>query len=125
GSEQRGGRRKLLTPKTALVEALCLHRLSKRFGRLNNHEDAMPEETHEVEAISGAFMCIRKNDYQKLGGLDEGYFLHVEDLDMCMRVRKAGGRIICVPKVQVTHMLSTSGEATSQRIEWYKTKGFI
>ena len=125
GSEQRGGRRQLLTPQTALVEALRLHRVFKKYKRLNNHETEMPRETHEVDAISGAFMCMRAADYRNFGGLDEGFFLHVEDLDFCMRVKRNGGKIICVPGVQVTHMLSTSGETTSRFIEWHKAKGFI
>lgn len=125
GSEQRGGRRQLLTPQTALAEALSLHLFSGKPKRLNNHRTPMPEETHEVEAISGAFMCMRLAHYRKLGGLDEGFFLHVEDLDFCMRVHRAGGKIICVPRVRVTHMLSTSGETPSRFIEWHKAKGFI
>ena len=64
-------------------------------------------------------------DFQRLCGMDEGFFLHVEDLDLCMRVRNAGGEIICVPRVKVTHILSTSGETSSNFIEWQKTKGFV
>jgi N-acetylglucosaminyl-diphospho-decaprenol L-rhamnosyltransferase len=124
GSEQRGGRRQLLTPLTALAEALALHRFF-RVKRLNDHQTPMPTVTHEVPAISGAFMCMRVLDFQRMYGMDEGYFLHVEDLDLCMRVRSAGGKIICVPRVQVTHMLSTSGEASSHFIEWQKTRGFV
>jgi N-acetylglucosaminyl-diphospho-decaprenol L-rhamnosyltransferase len=124
GTEQRGGRRQLLTPGTALSEAIGLHRFFK-VKRLNQNHTAMPEQTHEVPAISGAFMCIRRNDYIRLFGLDEGYFLHVEDLDICMRVHRAGGKIICVPRVRVTHMLSTSGEVSSNFIEWQKARGFI
>lgn len=124
GSEQRGGRRQLLTPKTALSEALGLHKFTK-MKRLNENETAMPLKTHEVPAISGAFMCMKYADYQRLGGLDEKFFLHVEDLDLCMRVHKARGKVVCVPYVKVTHMLSTSGEVTSRFIEWHKTKGFM
>lgn len=122
GSEQRGGRRQLLTPKVALVEALGLHRLG--FRRLNDHHTAMPESTHDVPAISGACMCIRKVDFDAMSGLDESYFLHVEDLDLCMRVARAGKRIVCVPQVRVAHLLSTS-EATSEFIEGHKARGFI
>jgi GT2 family glycosyltransferase/nucleoside-diphosphate-sugar epimerase len=125
GSEQRGGRRHLLTPKTALAEALQLHRLSKKYERLNIHRTLMPRETHQVEAISGAFMFMRTKDFRDIGGLDEGYFLHVEDLDLCMRIHKAGGKILCVPSVQVTHVLSTSMQISSRFIEWHKTKGFL
>jgi GT2 family glycosyltransferase len=124
GSEQRGGRRQLLTPMTALAEALALHRFLK-VKRLNEYQTPMPTVTHEVPAISGAFMCIRLLDFQRMHGMDEGFFLHVEDLDLCMRVRNAGGKIVCVPRVQVTHMLSTSGEVSSNFIEWQKTKGFV
>jgi len=115
GSEEPACRRPLLTPKTGFLQI---------FGAPADPRP-MPSETHEVPAISGAFMCIRKADYQKLFGLDEGYFLHVEDLDLCIRVHKFGGKILCVPSVQVTHMRSTSGETTSSVIEWHKARGFM
>lgn len=124
GTEQRGGRRQLLTPATAVSEALMLHRISKKFTRVNSRPK-MPSHTHEVEAISGACMMLRRADYEKLGGFDPKFFLHVEDMDLCMRVHKAGGKVICVPRVKVTHMLSTSGEVSSRFIEWQKTKGFV
>lgn len=118
GTEQRGGRRNLLTPMTAFGEMLG-------FGKFNRHRTHMPNETHDVPAISGACMFIRKLDYQALGGMDERFFLHVEDLDFCMRVAKAGKRIVCVPKVKIAHLLSTSGQVSSTRIEYLKAKGFI
>ncbi len=124
GSEQRGGRRQLLTPGTALSEALFLHKFFK-VKRLNDNEAIMPGHIHEVPAISGACMCLRKTDYERLHGLDEAFFLHVEDLDFCMRVHKLGGKIICVPDVKLTHMKSTSGETTSRFLEWHKAKGFM
>ena len=75
-----------MTPLTALAEALAIHRFF-RVKRLNDHQTPMPTVTHEVPAISGAFMCMRVLDFQRMYGMDEGYFLHVEDLDLCMRVR--------------------------------------
>lgn len=118
GSEQRGGRRSLLTPSSALMEMVGLR-------RINRNHMPMPTETHDVPAISGACMCVRKADYVMLGGLDEKFFLHVEDLDFCMRVMKAGKRIVCVPQVTIAHLLSTSGHAGSNRIEKLKARGFI
>ena len=118
GSEQRGGRRNLLTPATALGEMLGL-------GKLNMHKHPMPAETHDVPAISGACMFIRKADYESIGGMDENYFLHVEDLDLCMRVSKLGKRIVCVPSITIAHLLSTSGGAGRKLIEYHKAKGFI
>ncbi|MGB9154699.1 MAG: glycosyltransferase family 2 protein, partial [Alphaproteobacteria bacterium] len=54
---------------------------------------------------------------------DEGYFLHVEDLDLCFRFRKAGGKIYFAPDVVAIHTGGTS-EAASDFVERHKTRGF-
>jgi GT2 family glycosyltransferase len=69
-------------------------------------------------------MMLPAEDYWALEGMDEGYFLHVEDVDFCHRFRAAGGEIYFVSQVTVTHMLSTS-ETALLFIEWHKTRGFI
>jgi N-acetylglucosaminyl-diphospho-decaprenol L-rhamnosyltransferase len=117
GSEQRGGRRATLTPGNALGEMIGLR-------KFNHHHRPMPETTHDVPAISGACMCMKKADYLAFGGLDEGFFLHVEDLDLCKRVANAGKRIVVVPAVKTAHLLSTSG-APSKFVEQHKAKGFV
>jgi GT2 family glycosyltransferase/nucleoside-diphosphate-sugar epimerase len=124
GSEQRGGRRALLTPANAIAESLGLSFLLPSSDVLNFNKKAMPEKTHEVPVISGAFMFMAKSFYQRLGGFDEGYFLHMEDMDLCYRAHKAGGKIICIPSVKVIHFRSTS-EVASSFIEKHKAKGFI
>jgi len=118
GSEQRGGRRAILTPGVALGEMIGMR-------KFNHHRSELPAETHDIPAISGACMCIRKADYEAFGGLDEGFFLHVEDLDFCMRIARAGKRIVCVPQVKIAHLLSTSGEVESKFIARHKAKGFV
>ena len=127
GHEQAGGRRNLLTPWKALVEGLKLYRLAPNhpyFTRINLHEQQPMKKTDVVPAISGAFMAISNEHYQQLGGMDEEYFLHVEDLDFCYRIHEAGGNIIYMPQVEVIHYLSTSKAPTTQ-VEWHKTKGFL
>ncbi len=124
GSEQRGGRRALLTPMNGIVESLGFNRISKKFENLNFNRLPMPENTHEVPVISGAFMCIAASFYKRLDGFDEDYFLHMEDTDFCYRVHKAGGKVICIPSVKVMHFRSTS-EVASSFIEKQKAKGFI
>jgi len=123
GSEQRGGRRAIVDPKNAAVESLGLQRFFKQVGNVNYNKLAMPEQTHEVPAISGAFMFIAADFYKRLNGFDEDYFLHMEDMDFCYRVHKAGGKVICVPSVKVLHIRSTS-EATSSFLEKCKAKSF-
>lgn len=127
GTEQRGSRRTFLDPSNALVESLWLHTLfPQRFGqrKFNSHDDAVPDHITEIDVISGACMMLSLSDYKMLGGMDEGYFLHVEDMDFCKRVQNAGGKTLFVPHVKITHFRSTSN-APSSVVEWHKTKGFI
>lgn len=123
-AEQQTCRRNLLTPLTALVESFSLHRfLPESLAntcRLNNH---IPQTAY-VPAISGAFMMLPKQRYLTLGGMDESYFLHVEDMDFCLSIHDHGGKILYVPEVKAVHFLSTS-DAPSHFIEWNKTKGFF
>ncbi|HLJ65513.1 MAG TPA: glycosyltransferase family 2 protein [Stellaceae bacterium] len=127
GAEQRGSRRELLTPWTALVESLRLDRLIPNhplFKRLNRHEGPLPKEITPVPAISGAAMMMMQEDFWAIGGFDEGYFLHVEDLDFCYRFRQVGGEIYFVPGIAIRHHRGTS-KARPLRIEWHKMRGFL
>ncbi|MDG1286543.1 MAG: glycosyltransferase [Rickettsiales bacterium] len=122
-SEQRGSRRNLLTPHTALAETLRLD-IALSWDRLNLHEEKLPEEITEVPAISGACMAIRRERFEELEGFDEAYFLHVEDLDLCRRIQDAGGKILFVPNVDILH-LQGSSNASFFFVEWQKAQGFI
>ena len=123
GSEQRGGRRKRLTPSNAVAESLWLYRFTG-MQRVNDHNEPPPATTSPVEAISGAFMFFRASAWRQLGGMDETYFLHVEDLDICRRVHEQGGVIYYVPSLQVVHLKSTS-KVTNAFLEWQKFLGFV
>lgn len=123
GRDQRGCRRELLTPQTALIEALHLYRFFPD-KRLNLHEEPVPKKRVPMPAISGAFMYMVKEDFWRVDGFDEKYFLHVEDMDLCLRFRRTGGEIYFVPDVVVTHVGSTS-QVTSAFIEKCKLKSFI
>ena len=127
GSDQRGSRRALLTPYTAVVEALRLYRLAPRlFGshRLNYHERPLPDGSVRVPAVSGACMLLPAETFHAVGGMDEGYFLHVEDLDLCFRLHRDGVPVYFVPHVQAVHHVSSS-QASPIHIEWHKTHGFL
>jgi len=124
GSERIGGRQPLQTPARLLYESLGLNYLLP-FKRFNRHDAPMPRETHEVSAISSDFMCMKTAEYNRFYGMDEGYFLHVEDADLCMRVRHSGGKIICVPRVKVTYMVNPDGKKTTRGVEWNRVKGYL
>jgi len=123
GSEQAGDRRRVLTPWLALVEALGLYRLPG-VQRFNLHQEPLPEGTLAVPVISGACMLLPRDDYWRLGGMDEAFFLHVEDIDFCVRFGAAGGGVYFCPAVAVPHAKGTS-EAPVLAVEWHKTRGFF
>lgn len=123
GSEQRGSRRRLMTPWTVFVEQLRLDRLlpnDPRFQRVNLNEQAPLTSITPVECISGAFMLMPRSAYERVGGMDEDYFLHVEDVDLCLRIGQAGGSILYVPDVAVTHLKGTS-RVFPLVVEWHKS----
>jgi GT2 family glycosyltransferase len=127
GTEQRGCRRNMLTPWTSLVEQFRLDRLAPdhpHFKRLNLNETEQFEEITEVQCISGAFMLMPKRIFDSLGGMDEDYFLHVEDIDFCMRIAKRGGRILYVPDITITHMRGTS-RVHPGFVEWHKSVSVV
>ncbi len=124
GTEQAGSRRRLLTPGLAAVEGLGLYRLFPRLRRFNRHREPLPAQTTPMAVISGACMLLPLAAYRRLGGMDEGYFLHLEDVDFCLRFARAGGSVYFCPTPAVTHLKSTSA-ASPLRVEWHKTRGFF
>ncbi len=56
-----------------------------------------------VDVLSGAFMLVAREPFEAVGGFDENYFLYAEDLELCRRLRRAGGEIWYLPVGPVRH----------------------
>lgn len=65
-------------------------------------------EIERVDAISGACMFLPRAVFDRLGGFDESYFLHCEDLDLCRRARDAGHAVYHVSTISVRHEQGSS-----------------
>jgi GT2 family glycosyltransferase len=124
GSEQSGGRRGELTPRSAAVTFLRLDRLIPGLHNLHWEHEALPETMTPVPTVSGAAMMMRRDDFLELGGFDEQYFLHVEDIDICRSVRVAGGQVWFEPRVEILHFGATS-QSSPWRVETHKAAGFV
>lgn len=61
------------------------------------------DSVHEVDAISGAFFMTKKSVLGKTGYLDEKFFLYGEDIDLCLRIKSKGYKIIYDPEIKITH----------------------
>lgn len=123
-TEQRGARRGDITPITALMSVSRLSQTSAALRRYEVHweDEALPPEPAEVPTISGACFCMRREDFDAVDGFDEKYFLHVEDVDLCWRVRRAGGRVLFHPRAEVIHLGHTS-LVSPLRVEFHKGVG--
>jgi N-acetylglucosaminyl-diphospho-decaprenol L-rhamnosyltransferase len=123
-TEQRGARRGDITPISALMSLSHLASYVPGWKRYEVHweNDATPEGVSPVPTISGACFCMRREDFDAVSGFDEGYFLHVEDVDLCWRIREAGGMVLFQPQAEVVHLGHTS-RASPIRVEFHKGVG--
>jgi N-acetylglucosaminyl-diphospho-decaprenol L-rhamnosyltransferase len=68
----------------------------------------IPDKACEVDWVSGATMIIRREVFQDIGLLDEGYYTHFEDIDFCFNARKAGWKVWYVPASRIIHIVGQS-----------------
>ena len=66
-------------------------------------KDKLTDEIHEVDSITGAFFMTKKSILEEVGYLDERFFLYGEDIDLSMRIKNKGYKIIYDPTVKITH----------------------
>jgi GT2 family glycosyltransferase len=129
GSEQAGGRRAVPTPWRSFVRAFGLGNLRNRWPKLFYnfylHKELLPDAPIDVEAISGALTLVSRVAIDDVGLWDEAYFLHCEDLDLCMRFRKRGWRILFVPDAPVIHHQGHCCRRRPFFVEWHKHKGMV
>jgi len=89
------------------------------LGKWTLEDEPLPEGPVRVGAITGAFFLIHRADFDALGGFDEDYFLHVEDVDLCRRAIEAGGSVTFQPKACALHYGQTS-DAPSATVQRHK-----
>lgn len=106
-------KRGLPTPAVAFYKIFGLSKLfpkSRIFGQYHLtflHVDKI----HQVDVLSGAFMLIRKTVLDKIGGLDESYFMYGEDIDLSYRVTLEGFKNYYFPETRIIHY---KGESTKK-----------
>ena len=108
-------KRGLPTPAAAFYKMFGIAKLfphSKRFahyylGHLSN------EETNEVEILAGAFMLMRRETLDKVGLLDETFFMYGEDIDLSYRITQGGYKNYYFPETRIIHYKGESTKKTS------------
>jgi GT2 family glycosyltransferase/nucleoside-diphosphate-sugar epimerase len=128
GTEQAGCRRTIPTPWSGLMRVLHLNRFFPNIG--GKHQVDLltrPLPTHpvDVEAISGAFMLVRRSALEQVGVMDDSYFLHCEDLDWCKAFHDAGWKILFVPNVDIVHYKGACSVERPFFVLWHKHRGMV
>ena len=111
GSPQ-SSRRRFPTFSTALVESTVVqewwddNRILRRYYMTGTPDDAI----QMVDWVVGACLLVRRQAYEQVGGLDEGYFMYSEELDWCRRIKTAGWEIVYLPTASIIHHEGKSSE---------------
>ena len=113
GTFQLACRRSFPRPWVAFSKMIGLSALfpNSRFLGRYNLTYLSPDETYEIDAVSGSFMMVRREAYEQVGGLDEEFFMYGEDLDWCYRIQQAGWKNYYVHSTQIIHY---KGESTKR-----------
>jgi N-acetylglucosaminyl-diphospho-decaprenol L-rhamnosyltransferase len=102
---------------TAVGHALFgVFRPENRFSRRYRQLGADPTLPRDVDWLSGAAIWLRRGALQSVGGWDDGYFMYMEDLDLCWRLRRLGWRVVYEPAGRVVHEQGASTSAHPYRM---------
>jgi N-acetylglucosaminyl-diphospho-decaprenol L-rhamnosyltransferase len=105
-------RRRFPTLATALLESTVLqqwwadNRVLRRYYMADTPADAI----QPVDWVVGACLVVRRQVYEQVGGLDEGFFMYSEELDWCKRIKDAGWAVVYFPTATVLHHEGKSSE---------------
>ena len=106
-------KRGLPTPAAAFYKIFGISKLfprSKKFAKY--HLSYLNEfDIHEIEVLSGAFMLLRKSVLNKIGLLDESFFMYGEDIDLSYRILQGGFKNVYFPETKIIHY---KGESTKK-----------
>lgn len=108
----QSSRRRFPAFATALVESTVVqewwqdNRILRRYYMTDTPDDAI----QSVDWVVGACLLVRRQAFEQVGGLDEGYFMYSEELDWCRRIKTGGWEIVYLPTASIIHHEGKSSE---------------
>ena len=98
--------------------------IKKPFHQFYGQEDrGQIKQPQAVDWVSGCCMLVKREVFEKIGLLDKDYFNNYEDVDFCVRARKAGYKIVIVPQVRIYHKFAAAmGGKFSPMYTYYRTR---
>lgn len=110
GSLDKACRRGFPTPSASFYYAFGFSKLFPDKPRFNQYQLGYldPNESYAIDCLVGAFMLVRRETLQQVGGLDETFFMYGEDVDWCYRIKQAGWDIWYHPATYIVHYKGAS-----------------
>lgn len=107
-----------MTLWSALCRGVGLSALFRSWGLFNG--EAMPvwarDSEREVDIVTGCFLLVRRDLWERLGGFDEGFFMYGEEADLCLRARALGARPRITPDATIVHYGGASDRVRSAKM---------
>jgi len=117
GREQRASRRRLPTPWRVVAEFV------PGMTGVDLTATPAPGSACEQQAVSGACMLLRRRAFDAVGGMDEGYAFHFEDLDLMARLQQGGWTIRWTPAAEAVHAGGVSSRGHDREVLAAKQRG--
>jgi N-acetylglucosaminyl-diphospho-decaprenol L-rhamnosyltransferase len=122
--EWQASRRRFPTVGGTIVRRTPLRRVLGGTQRAHYGLDERPEEPVQADWLLGAFLLLRREMLEELGGFDEGFRLYGEDIDLAYRAAKAGWERWYVPQAKVVHVhQAVSDRRLLTRRTWWHWRG--
>ena len=95
---------RMISPLNELRQKLTLALYRRGVAVVSTWIERETTREHEVDWVSGACLLVRRADAERVGLLDERYFLYTEDVDFCAAIRATGGHVLFTPAAEIVHL---------------------
>ncbi|NMI03844.1 glycosyltransferase family 2 protein [Paenibacillus sp. SZ31] len=120
GSLDKACKRGFPTPSASFYYAFGISRLFPDLPKFNQYQlgHLSPDDEYPVDCLVGAFMLVRRETIDQVGGLDETFFMYGEDIDWCYRIKEAGWGIFYYPRTYIVHYKGGSARRKPLKITY-------
>ena len=106
----------MISPLAELRQKILGRLHDARVAAVERWVDRVTRRESFVDWVSGACLLVIRSDAERVGLLDERYFLYTEDVDFCAALRAAGRQILFTPAAAITHLRGRSRDASPDRM---------
>lgn len=120
GSLDKACKRGFPTPSASFYYAFGISRRFPDRPKFNQYQlgHLSPDDEYPVDCLVGAFMLVRRETIEQVGGLDETFFMYGEDIDWCYRIKEAGWGIFYYPRTYIVHYKGGSARRKPLKITY-------